>query len=634
MLISTKTYGGTNWGNLGYPEGYTSYDYGAAIAEDRTITREKYVEAKLEANFLSASIAYITANPGNLTTTSYVSNDALAVTPLFGNRTNFYVVRQSAYQSNDSVSYTLTVSTSIGNVTIPQLGGSLTLNGRDSKIHVTDYALGGIDLIYSSAEVFTWKKSGSKSVVLLYGGEGETHELALPKSLGTPTVEGSGLTISTNSSATIINWDVTPTRRILQFNDTLDVYLLWRNDAYNYWILELPAASPIGNFTSPSKSSVIIKAGYLLRTASITGSTLYLTGDINATTTLEVIGTGSSSNVTSIYFNNSPLTNLNTTNGRLTATLSYSPPTITPPSLSTLTWKYLNTLPEIYSNYSDALWTACDFNYTNNTVRPLTTPTSLYADDYGYHTGSLIYRGHFTSTGNESSFYLYTQGGYAYAHSIWLNSTFIGSFTGTSVDESWNQTYLFPSTLVANTPYVITVLIDHMGLDENYYPGEDQLKDPRGILDYSLSTNTPISWKMTGNLGGEKYRDKVRGPLNEGAMYAERQGYHQPDPPSATWPVSSPFDGISAPGVAFYSTNFTLDIPDGYDVPMSFVFTNTTGNSGSAIAAGTNSTSTGSDVAAFRIQLYVNGYQFGKYGTSPPSSHPPSILSLSPQSTT
>lgn len=52
------TYRGTNWGNLGYPLDYTSYDYGAAIMENREVTRAKYSEAKLIANFL-ASIASI-----------------------------------------------------------------------------------------------------------------------------------------------------------------------------------------------------------------------------------------------------------------------------------------------------------------------------------------------------------------------------------------------------------------------------------------------------------------------------------------------------------------------------------------------------------------------------------------------
>jgi len=103
---------------------------------------------------------------------------------------------------------------------------------------------------------------------------------------------------------------------------------------------------------------------------------------------------------------------------------------------------------------------------------------------------------------------------------------------------------------------------------------------------------------MTGNLGGEQYRDLVRGPRNEGAMFAERQGYHLPAPPSQNWTASSPIEqGISGSGVGYYSTSFNLGIPAGYDVPMSFVFNNGT--------FGQN---------ALRAQLWVNGYQFGKFG--------------------
>ena len=130
------------------------------------------------------------------------------------------------------------------------------------------------------------------------------------------------------------------------------------------------------------------------------------------------------------------------------------------------------------------------------------------------------------------------------------------------------------------------------------------MKTPRGILSYSLSghTATDISWKITGNLGGENYIDKTRGPLNEGGLYAERQGYHLPDPPSSGWVASKPTDGLSGAGVYFYTTNFELDLPAGYDVPLSFQFT--------------NSTTSGTAVENYRSQLYVNGYQFGKYGMS------------------
>lgn len=86
-------FGGTNWGNLGHPGGYTSYDYGSAIAEDRTVAREKYSELKLQANFIVASPAYLTAVPGTPSTTSYTTSTDIYVTPLQSNQTQFYVIR-------------------------------------------------------------------------------------------------------------------------------------------------------------------------------------------------------------------------------------------------------------------------------------------------------------------------------------------------------------------------------------------------------------------------------------------------------------------------------------------------------------------------------------------------------------
>ena len=48
------TYGGTNWGWLGMPENYTSYDYGAAIRETRQLD-PKYYEDKLIGYFTQAA---------------------------------------------------------------------------------------------------------------------------------------------------------------------------------------------------------------------------------------------------------------------------------------------------------------------------------------------------------------------------------------------------------------------------------------------------------------------------------------------------------------------------------------------------------------------------------------------------
>ena len=325
------------------------------------------------------------------------------------------------------------------------------------------------------------------------------------------------------------------------------------------------------------------------------GGTLSLVGDVNATTPVEVIG-GAPANLKSLLFNGKPLSFKQDKVGVVTATVDFKKPTIKIPCLSSLKWKYIDSLPEIQPEYSDEAWTAADLEKTFNTHRPLDTPTSLYGGDYGYHAGSLVYRGHFTSNGEETEFNITTQGGNAYGTSVWLNDQFIGSWVGNAITSAFNSTFVLPK-LKAGRENVFTVVVEHMGLNGNWVVGAEEQKNPRGILNYELAGHpkSDISWKITGNLGGEDYQDKSRGPLNEGGLFIERQGYHLPAPPSATWEDSKgPTAGITKPGIAYYATSFDLNLPTGYDIPLSFTFSNTT-------------------LSAYRAQLFVNGYQFGKF---------------------
>ena len=589
-------YGGTNWGNLGHPGGYTSYDYGAIIAEDRTVAREKYSELKLQANFFKVSPAYLLATAGNATNGSYVNTPLIATTKLTTNTTNLYVVRHAAYNTYDSTDYKLSVSTSLGDVTVPRLSGTLTLNGRDSKIHVTDYAVGAYNMLYSSAEIFTWKVSNNKTVLILYGGPNESHEAAFVGLKNGKVIEGTGVTTMSMNGTFILSWAVTPERKIVKFSSGLYVYLLDRYEAYNYWVIDLPAASPADNYTTSAQKSIIAKAGYLLRSAAIDGCNVALSGDINATTTFEIIS-GAPAGATLAFNGKAVKTTINK-HGVAQGTVKYLEPSFNAPSLSSLEWKYIDSLPEIQSTYEDLAWPNADHTSTNNTKRNLTTPTSLYSSDYGFNTGNLVTRGRFTATGNETEFSIQTQGGTAYASAVYLNDTQIDGFAGSGLYSFYTQNITLPK-LTAGADYTITILTDNMGLDEDFTTGDDTNKNPRGILDYELTgrEDSAITWKITGNLGGEDYKDRTRGPLNEGGLFAERQGYHLPKPPTADWTTSSPFEGISKPGVGFYTTSFDLEAPLGYDIPLAFVFTNTTG-------------------AEYRAQLYVNGYQFGKYGKS------------------
>jgi hypothetical protein len=372
---------------------------------------------------------------------------------------------------------------------------------------------------------------------------------------------------------------------------TLDRY-----DAYNYWSIDTAQHS--------NANPVIIKAGYLVRTAKVDGTSLALTGDLNSTTPIEVLG-GAPSSLTKLTFNGKDISFKTSEEGVVSATLDFAQPTITIPQLQSLEWKYIDSLPELQSTYDDSAWKSANLNSTYNSLRPLNTPVSLYSSDYGFHTGTLLYRGTFTATGNETTIYLSTQGGSAFGSSAWIGDQFLGSWRGYDAALYGNGTYSLPNLTKGQT-YTITVVVDNQGLDENWTIGTETMKNPRGVMDYDIAghSKSDVTWKLTGNLGGEDYVDISRGPLNEGGLFVERQGLHLPGALSTSgWkdskgPVA---DGIAAPGIGFFATEFELDVPAGYDVPMSFTFTNAT------------SAGNGSSVPAYRAQLYVNGWQYGKF---------------------
>ncbi|PGH07140.1 beta-galactosidase [Blastomyces parvus] len=581
------TFGGTNWGNLGHPGGYTSYDYGAPISEDRNITREKYSELKLMGNFMKVSPSFLNAVPGHWSISKFTTTPALTVTPLIGRMSNssFFVLRHSEYTSKASTNYKLKLPASVGSLTIPQLKGTLTLNGRDSKIHVTDYDVAGTNILYSTAEIFTWKKFGDRKVLVVYGGENERHELAVSTSSMPSVVEGPSedMTIKKVDDYVVLNWETMRERRIVDIGE-LSVYILGNG--------ETPGFSTFEN----TASSIIVKAGYLVRTAFVRGSELHITADFNTTTPIEIIGAPKATST--LHINGEKVGHKVDDNGIWTTSIEYAAPKIDLPDLGSLEWKYIDSLPELQEDYDDSSWTVADHKKTNNTLRPLTTPTSLHASDYGYHTGYLVYRGHFVASGIETGISFETQGGFGFGNSAWLNGTHIGSWKGKGHLGSSTNIYSFPK-LKAGEKYVFTVLVDNMGLGQNYVIGADSTKNPRGIQHYELfgRLQSRVTWKLAGNLGGEDYQDRFRGPLNEGGLYIERQGWHQPSPPSQSWKSASPItDGVDGAGVGFFTTEFNLNIPRGWDVPLYFTF------------PGINSSP-----STYRVQLYVNGFQFGKY---------------------
>jgi beta-galactosidase GanA len=184
--------------------------------------------------------------------------------------------------------------------------------------------------------------------------------------------------------------------------------------------------------------------------------------------------------------------------------------------------------------------------------------------------------------------------------SAWLNGELIGSYLGNANLESGNLTITFPTGLVKQSgENVLLVVHDDTGHDEGAL-------NPRGILQASLLSSSGTSlnfsrWRVAGTAGGESNLDPVRGVYNEDGFFAERVGWHLPGFDDSKWPSTSSASsttGLSftGAGVTFYRTIVPLNIRSGVDVSISFVF------------SAPNATNT-----AFRAQLFVNGYQYGRF---------------------
>jgi len=369
-----------------------------------------------------------------------------------------------------------------------------------------------------------------------------------------------------------------------------------KETALNWHAVDLPGHGNYANyFNFGTNSSVLVGGPYLIRSASLIGNTiLSLTGDLNGATTIEIVPP---SLITILRWNGHLELILKKTNrGTYTASIP-APRTVGLPSLSSLKWKVSGSLPEIAADFDDSSFVTADQTTTNYTnLPPLAGDHVLYSQQYGFYGGNLIWRGHFNASGLETAFNLTVQGGLVFGYAAYLNGVFLGSVPGTNSASLSNNIWQIPSgTLKVGQDNALTVLQDHMGIVETSSSGG---KEPRGIRGYSIiGGNTTFSqWKLQGNQGGAANApDNVRGYLNEGGLWAERVGAHLPNYPDATWAAGNPLSGVKSAGVNFYRTTFNPNIPDDVDVPVRLSITPS------------------AQTSNFRVQIYLNGWQLGKY---------------------
>ncbi|KAI7856110.1 glycoside hydrolase superfamily [Circinella umbellata] len=581
------TYGGTSWGGLATPSVYSSYDYGAPISEPGLMTPKGY-EVKLQGTFFHTVKPFLTTERFEPKSDN---SDIILIDGLADVNTNtkFYIAQHWNTASEELDAFHVQMETSDGEFKVPHKG-KLVLNGRDAKILISGYDFESQHLVYSTSEIFTHQDMGSHDVMLVYAYEKEDGEIALKAK-------------SKASKVKIETKDKTVTqsalkRDIVQINykhpnGTSPIYI--KNAGEKDLLLLVAGYSSATRWWAPIVDSkngdrVLIHGPYLVRSAEIKDNSVSFKGDIDETTDIQVVVPD---NIKSFKWNGKDIKLKPTGHGSWEGTLDFGRPQVEYTDLTKATWKYSQGSPESQPDFDDTEWITADHLQTNSVTVPDTWPI-LYADDYGYHTGNIWLRGTFNGTSEITGFNLTCYAGAASAWVIWLNGEYLGGYdVGNQDFTDLNGTLIDPEG-----KNVISILLWTTGHADDW-DADDRYKQARGFTQSELlgvknQTIWAIDWKIQGNLGGEDLIDPVRGPYNEGGLYGERNGWHLPGFPDDKWEDASIPETKNRTGVSWYRTTFEVNIPEGYDAPMSLKFDDDT-------------------KTRYRSLVFVNGWQLGRY---------------------
>ncbi|KAK8041917.1 (Trans)glycosidase [Apiospora rasikravindrae] len=585
-------YGGTNWGQSAAPEVYTSYDYSAPLRETRQ-QGDKLFQTKLIGLFTRVSPDLLKTNMiGN--GTGYRVSSTSAYSWVLKNPdtgAGFHVVQQNKTPSRENISFSVDLDTSTGSVTVPKV----ELSGRQSKILVSDYAFGRHALLYCSADIAAYGIFGDDvDVLVLYLKEGQTGHFAFKGdealtydvygdsafSADTPTAEAAknAFTYTQASGKTAV-----------RFSNGVLIYLLDQPTAWRFWApatTSSPAVKP--------DEQIFVFGPYLVRSTYIQGNELRVDGDSDISTTVEAY-TGKP--IDAIVWNGQSVPAVKTDYGSHKINITGAEiREINLPKLAN--WRSADSLPEVQPDYDDSKWTVCNKTSTLSPSAPETLPV-LFSSDYGYYAGAKVYRGYFDGTNSTTaSVYISASGGLGFGWNAWLNGQLVGGHPGNGSLTSTSATLALPRAALKPGNNVLTVVVDYHGHDQA--STAKGVLNPRGLLGaYLLPAGTKQTtgfklWKVQGNAGGSANIDAVRGPMNEGGLYAERLGWHLPGFDTTKFDESSPSKGLAGPGIRFYVTDFELNIDEGIDAPLGVEL---------SAPAGT----------VARVMFWVNGYQYGKY---------------------
>jgi beta-galactosidase GanA len=568
------TFGGTSWGWLAGPVVYTSYDYGAPISEDRGL-RPKAYALKQQGMFIQAAgdvLAQMDKGPP-LKATSDKVKVYHNLNPRLGTHILFAVHSPSDRSTDDSFSFDL--ATRDGAYTIP-----VRLNGQDAKMLLAAYDMERQHLVYSTSEIQAHFRNGERDIALLHGRDREQGQTVL-RYARQPRVEVLAGKVTSQYDAKTgdltLNYVHDGLARVrISGADRAPLLLLLADEktSYDFWTQQTPAGQ------------VLQLTPALVRSAKIGGGKLEMTGDTTQDSDFEIWGPA----VAKASFNGQALALKAQADGSMKAGSVKGPDRVTLPDLANLAWTRRMDSPEAQPDFDDSKWIQAD--HRASAAQTWTLPErgqpTLAMSDYGFHHGDVWYRGRVEITDTKTNqLELFYGAGGAGMIQVWADGKFVGQHeldVGRSFPET-NDSVKFPLGGLKPGQHVISVMVRNNSHNWDLM-ADDYHREARGLIAASLTSRggsrfaVPIQWRIQGNKGGEAIADLVRGPMNNGGLYGEREGWYLPQGKGANagtgWAVAKTGDAPPAPGTYWLRTTFNLDLPKGHDIQLGIAFGDTT----------------------------------------------------------
>ncbi|MET0266064.1 MAG: beta-galactosidase, partial [Duganella sp.] len=593
------TFGGTSWGWLAGPVVYTSYDYGAPIAEDRGV-REKALTLKQQGMFVQAAeqaLSKMDKGP-EIATSSSKAKVYHNVNPDLGTHILFAVHSPSDLTSDDS--FTFDLATKDGQYKVP-----LRLNGQDAKMLLAHYQLERQHLVYSTSEIQTHFANGERDIALLHGRDGEAGETVL-RFTSAPKVEV--LAGKVNAQFDAASGDL----KLSYVHDGLARVRISGGGRAPLLLLLADGKHSVQFWSQKTAAGQVLQlTPALVRSATLAGGKLSLTGDTAAASELTVWGPAFSS----ASFNGNKLVLNPQPDGSVKTSAVQGPVAVTLPDLARLPWTLRMDSPEAQPSFDDSSWLKADHrpSAAQTWTMPERGQPTLAMSDYGFHHGDVWYRGRVNITeGKANQLELFYGAGGAGMIQVWIDGKFIGQDeldTGRSFPETTDSLKLTLAEPLTPGEHVIAIMVRNNSHNWNLM-ADDYHREARGLIAASLTSRSgqrfavPISWRIQGNQGGENIADVVRGPMNNGGLFGERAGWHLPawerkqNDDKAGWTKAATTTAPPAAGTYWLRTEFDLDLPAGHDVQLGLAF---------------GDTSKPRSDRENRALIFVNGWNMGQF---------------------